>query len=72
MTPAVLYPGDSIHLMLPSTGDESEDNRLIDELRAAYARYGVNLHIGSASTAPGSLGVIAIFRKPMIVPVEDK
>jgi len=71
MNTPILYPGDIVHLVLPSTGSTKEDNRLIEELRTEYARFGVNLHIGTAISG-ASLQVVAIFRKPTLIPVETE
>ena len=67
----ILYPGDAVHLTLPSTGSEREDNRIIDTARACYARYGVDLLVGTAVTG-APFQVLAIFRRPSLVPVEEK
>jgi hypothetical protein len=71
MTTPILYPGDSIHVVLPSTGSEREDNRIIQEMRTTYARCGVNLLVGTAATG-ATFQVLAIFRKPILIPVEDQ
>lgn len=71
MNTPILYPGDIVHLLFPSTGSKQEDNRLIGELRTEYARFGINLHI--VTTRLGDeLKVVAIFRKPTLIPVETE
>jgi hypothetical protein len=71
MNTPILYPGDVIHLVLPSTGSGREDNRIIEELRTEYARFGVNLHVATAHTG-ADFKVVAVFRKPTLVPVETE
>jgi hypothetical protein len=72
MSTAVLYPGDSVHLVLPSTGNQAKDDQIIEQIRAVYRNLGVNLAIGTAPTGNPEMRVVAIFRKPTLIPVEEK
>jgi len=69
---AYLQQGDEIHIILPSTGDPERDERELDDMRAAYARFGVNIAIATTSAtlrdeqpvgAPQPR-VVAVFRTP--------
>lgn len=69
---AYLERGDSIHIILPSTGDAERDAREADDMRASYARFGVDVVI--VTTAGRFKGdqpldlpearVVAVFRTP--------
>lgn len=65
----ILYPGDKVHLAVPDPGDGGA--RVHQELTAIYASQGVEIICTSAISNLPQCGVVAVFRKPMLIPTEE-
>lgn len=75
---AYLQPGDQIHLVWPSTGDQERDKKEVEDLRAAYGQLGVNVAIATISGSFTQEGrpvglptplVVAVFRTSYLLPL---
>lgn len=71
-----LYPGDKIHLAVPVSAGYPADVRaeareMAVQLTENYAAMGVTVAFWTATTNLSHPVVVAVFRKPLLMPVED-
>lgn len=66
----ILYPGDKVHIVIPDPGDGGV--KAHESLVALYASQGVQVVMTSAVGNLPQFGIVAVFRKPTLIPVEEE